>query len=522
MHRLHQLHNIDICHVHLVPLITACPVCNNSFANRNNYDLLSQPRCSCGYDLIGSLQIQTIDQIDLQIRLINDIKYLLMLKRQINRGELLERFYILLGLNGYLHISGEINKKLFMSKFIEHYKPETFKIFKIPKGYLYSKDLILKLFKMEKKNQNIVFLLLIMMFLAGSVKRFLEGDYALSYKIPFGNGPWCCRNKLCRDYKKGGILRTIRRNDTGKYISGYFQCPKCLMIYKKKWMFNEEKEKSTIQIISMGLKWEKELIDMYNDGKSFYSMSQTLKNTKFIIKRFLKEMLGEEKFTKREKVYIGDITFSYFKNIEKNKLFYEHIVTPKDFLSEACTTIDNNIVSEYRKEILNCIQLDIDKILTRTDVKKCVGQKVYGMLLKYDREWMEKILPPKKSLNWEKIDKVLSEELEVVAISLYQRGITKRIKKYTIISKVSKISQYRLQLSHSKLPLSTGVLKKYIEKKDRFQIRILEHKLDRLKKHKYREPYNFQLLQRVFPAVYGECLTDTKKEIEQRLKELRY
>ena len=91
--------------------------------------------------------------------------------------------------------------------------------------------------------------ILLMCFLKGSVKAFLECDAS---ENPFGIGPWLCENPVCHHYHVGGAVNTDVRYMNGIAI-GFFHCPDCGMRYKR----IKHRSKSAVPIIlEYGRVWE--------------------------------------------------------------------------------------------------------------------------------------------------------------------------------------------------------------------------------------------------------------------------
>lgn len=69
-----------------------------------------------------------------------------------------------------------------------------------------------------------------MRFFAGSVENFLNAE--VKPKLPYGNGPWPCANKLCSHYRKDGA-RKVKICKKWDKVWAWFECSHCGMRYRR-------------------------------------------------------------------------------------------------------------------------------------------------------------------------------------------------------------------------------------------------------------------------------------------------
>ncbi|MCL2123408.1 MAG: TnsD family transposase, partial [Desulfovibrionaceae bacterium] len=102
--------------------------------------------------------------------------------------------------------------------------------------------------------------ILLMCFLKGSVKAFLECDAS---ENPFGVGPWPCENSICNHYHVDGASNTEVKYRNGIAI-GFFHCADCGMRYKRV----KRRGKNDVSIIlEYGHIWETEAERCLSTGK---------------------------------------------------------------------------------------------------------------------------------------------------------------------------------------------------------------------------------------------------------------
>lgn len=95
--------------------------------------------------------------------------------------------------------------------------------------------------------------------------------------------------------------------------------------------------------------------------------------------------------------------------------------------------------------------------------------------MKHDRKWMEQTLPLTKIgqdyVNWESVDKELSEKIIEALKQVYASNPSKRVQKSILISCLSETDKNRVRNHRYKLPLTVNTLKNCEENKEAFQVR---------------------------------------------------
>ena len=98
-----------------------------------------------------------------------------------------------------------------------------------------------------------IFHILLMCFLKGSVKSFLESEPS---ENPFGEGPWPCANPICGHFNADGCINTEIRYQNG-VATGFFRCDGCGMLYKQ---VKRKGRTGDIIIVDYGHFWKDELL----------------------------------------------------------------------------------------------------------------------------------------------------------------------------------------------------------------------------------------------------------------------
>ena len=98
-----------------------------------------------------------------------------------------------------------------------------------------------------------IYHILLMCFLKGSVKAFLECE---APENPFGKGPWPCKNPICAHYQVGECKNTDIRYVNG-IATGFFQCNHCGMLYKQ---IKRKGKTGDVFIVDYGPAWKDKLL----------------------------------------------------------------------------------------------------------------------------------------------------------------------------------------------------------------------------------------------------------------------
>lgn len=503
VHRFHQINFLDLCHIHKVRLVTCCPVCNEKLTREYGTKLLVSPYCPNGHLILDiTLPLQP-NEIDIKQQIIKDCQIIIEASLHTNRSEIIRRFQITLGINGYMFLSGKIKKQKFAEEFSDFLHNLKLEQLDIPYFFINTRSVRVWMFREDKNSQNILFYIFAMRFLFGSVEEFLYGQMSFSTPLPFGIGPWGCLNQNCIDYGKLTIKNCNRlTNHSGSHIAGSFCCPTCGYTYNKRWTLATEGIEQRPKIIKMGWLWESKFITLYKKGLSCQEIARELKSQTNVVKRALSRLqLHNEQLESRQGK--AKEMFSEFK---------ETATTSDTFISR---------LEKCRKKILNIVEGGEN--LTRVQINRA-APGAYKWLMKYDREWMEKFLPQRQAssmrLDWESIDRELVLKVQDITNRLYMINPSVRIRKHVIINSLPGLEKGRLMNGPDKLPLSWNVLLQYEETKEDFLIRNVPNIVRQLLRDGYKNVTLNSIM--AFRRSYRGCSEHVRNGIVEVLKEMGF
>lgn len=281
LHRKHQLSFLTCCPEHGYELLTQCTNCGVKFEN----NLVTSSLCVCGLDFSKNDKEQKrLDSIKSEQELLLNFEQLSKYSRG-NLEEMLLKMRNVLGLKGYIKYSGRMNRKNLIEDFKVYLADNNYNHF--PKIDVNSQIKTDAYILSGHQVKSIIFYILFMMFLSGSVEEFLLDNSAFSIPIPFGNGPWICHNSVCPEFNKPIIRKCIRIDHQGKYISGLFGCPMCGFSFAKRWRLTDKGEERPYAVLTMGHLWNSILADLHSSGFSNTEISVKLNTTPTQIQRAL-------------------------------------------------------------------------------------------------------------------------------------------------------------------------------------------------------------------------------------------
>ncbi|MFC8689558.1 TnsD family Tn7-like transposition protein [Brevibacillus porteri] len=468
VHRSHQIYPLKVCPLHQMLLISKCPMCGVELTKERGKRLLVTPNCSLGHTISSSTPISNHDSLS-NISFFEDAQTIMESSHNIDRQMVLTRFQLAMVNKGYTFISGKMKKKelirdiersLVEEKSTEYDQYYDFDIRRI--------QFILH----EKWNiQSLSLYLFLMRFLSGSVKEFLYGQISEAVPLPFSSLPRECVNKICPDYSKLVIKKCKREILFGNVLRGIFTCPTCGCTYQKRWAL-ETGENQVASIINRGQLWESKFIELYTLGYNYQEISRELKTQRQQIIKWM------ERF-QYERISSNPII------INEDEHEHEHAI--RELLLGAGETaagrrLNQNRLNYCRNKITKAIESGSG--LRRRDINK-LSPSAYIWLMKYDREWMERVLPkrilPGRYKDWQSIDHELAQRVREVAEKIYTENPAKRIARYVIINACAKTDKFHLITSSTKLPNAWAVVLQYEESKDDYLIRCVPVLVERMK-----------------------------------------
>ncbi|MGM0881389.1 MAG: TnsD family Tn7-like transposition protein [Bacillota bacterium] len=491
VHKTHQIEFLKVCHKHGTALISQCPECSIDLALLNKYSLLASPSCPNGHDL---KETHSPLPSPLEKQLYHALEQFEHYAKELDRSEFLKRLNLWLGEKGYYSFSGGVLFRRKLSQdIVEKYDPYELKKLRLLPSYIMSGTTMHRMINSKEKGSiNVIYYLLLIIFLAGSVKSFFENHPIFALPIPFGNGPWPCLNRICPFYKSNNIRYSTRSNDRGLRIICEFKCKHCGSFYKRTWYWPLREEKSGRYFVKKGEDFFDEIVTLYKQGESIKSIATRLKTHYATVKKYL---------AKNEGIKIID-------NLE-DKLSLAEIYN--SYTQVSCSKEEGDKLLDYRQKLKDTLVDMIDP--KRSKLRKKVPT-VYDWLLKNDRKWMESVLPVSKQniekINWEQVDKEISLKIEECANRLYNSPPPYRITPSTVLQSLSVIHRNRIRREPNKLPESISKLKNYNEDTEKFQIRYLPIAVSRIKERGL--TVNFRILKNRFPTIYKN-VTENQREL---------
>jgi len=192
-----------------------------------------------------------------------------------------------------------------------------------------------------------IYHVLLMCFLCGSVKAFLED--APQENI-FGSSPWACLNPLC-DHNGVDGVESVDIQYTNGIAIGYFKCNSCGMVYKQRYWRKK-----------LSQRWILEYGDVWIDR-----MLQCLRDEKLDITGTAKVLNCEPHIVKWQMRKLGILKKSEYR---KKPETYDR---------------ETGGAAHYRAQVLAlCEQYDE----VTSDVLKLYAPRAYKYLYKFDLEWL--------------------------------------------------------------------------------------------------------------------------------------
>lgn len=489
VHRIHQFNNLDICLYHKTKLISKCPVCNvNLYEETNKDPHLSVSKCKNGH-YIDYEECEDIEYTNIKTKVLEGIQFLFENYTTFKVFQLYDYYKVYLVQKGYMEYSGKLNNKAFYKDFLKFYSEDHL----IELGYNVKQlknRLALRLFTNDKYSYDPILHILAINLLAGSIEEFFNEPLPnLHSNIPFGNGPWPCLNITCKYYNEKVVKKCNKHKTRRDNFYGSFLCLHCGFHYQLKHDDNVPTSKYRLWIIDYGGVWKKKLIELYSNGFSQSGIARELNVDKSTVKKHI-EKIRIEKFE--------ESTNNSKKEIKSSK-------TPP---------LIRKLSDEEYKKLKSIIkELCKNHTITRTKISEIVGPKKYRAMFHMDPEWMNAVLPKIKfnftEKDWKTIDLTLADEVERHAKELYESNPTRRITKYLILGRLNPSDKKRIIHHPVKLSESMKMIKKYVEGKETYQIRIIPHTLRYMKTTGYNtEPeriYSF--------SIFKGCSDKVKQEI---------
>ncbi|RXT05272.1 TnsD family Tn7-like transposition protein [Ammoniphilus sp. CFH 90114] len=498
MHREHQIAFLDICPIHNQKLITDCPQCHIPLL-----DVFSG-RCKQGHCLLlesGNEDINDDNQLKFKRKIYKDISFLLYTDQRMYRNLIDYRLQNYLFNRGYFKYVGALKRDKIILDICNYFSEEEILVLGLSIEYLKQRNTLEKLlYKDDELVPNIPLYLLLVQFLAGSMKKFIHDEIPpMASQVPFGFGPWCCENKLCPDHKKEVITKCERKIKRSRGITGEFSCTTCGRSYVKEWRWGKG-DRGKFGLTSLSEDMKIRVIRLRKEGKlikdiaiEFYCDPSTIR-----------KVLEKDQSYSRQSAEVISRVQSEINN---------------GLLQISATEIGNLKRDNYRSRLESFISKNPNK--NRNEISlEC--RKEYRWLKEHDNEWLENHLPPSRSINrfsWNLVDLQLSQRVKEIAKQLVESNPGTRVGKYMIINALSKQERGRIKSYLKNLPVTEKTLNENVETVEEYQLRHIPALVKQLRTY-----YNYTIVSveniLAYRRSYRNCSVEMKRKINDILERL--
>lgn len=477
VHREHQFRYVDICITHGCGLITKCNTCDEYYAKKGDQNLALLPKCNNGHEINSSCS-KVIDQFTIWV--VDSFRIMIDHYDEIDAEWLNQKLIPILANSGYIELKGAILKTKIIEDMIAFFGPELLHKFGLYEKKLLEHRTITRLFNPYNFYTNIYFYLFLVKFLIGDLKKLIVDPYEYSTTLPFGKGPWVCKNKICPSFELPVITNCIRT--VKQHISGQFTCTICGYSYLQRFEFLKTNNPRKGRVIEMGFLWRETVSKMILENRSLLSISKEIGSDVLTIKKYKLNILDTSR-TKAE-IDIKDLKDEFIK-----------------FMNS------------------------LENVIGRIEIKKLFGKGKYDKLMKNEREWMENLLPNRKrNLSKYREYPLLDEEAYESVNKAYEQLLLEnppqRITKILILKRTTRVIFSRLTMNSKKHFLKTNILLEEIaETQDSYLKRIFPLIIVRFENAPRNKTLTWSLICHKLHPAYRNASNDMKNWVLQKIEE---
>ena len=431
--RLHQMQGVLMCPLHAEPLANSrvlTPQAGGGFFPTS--DEFAQGGTSC-----GSFTDKMAKEL---IGLAADAGWLLQNGALFDGSEnTYDKYDSWLRTSGFRAVHGRTWQKKIYKAVRERYGDEFLKLIDAYDEYDTSTWIKRILFYPEKIVHPMYHLLFIRL-LAGSAQNFFEIE--CEKPLPYGNGPWPCRNPICPNNRQDVIVHIEMRYERGFYRT-LFQCPHCGFAYRRKKPIPKERQYDEhVYVAEYGHLWEAKLSECLVDrGMSTRRACEFLQCDLYTVNKYAVK-LG---ILKPE-----DVTF-----LEKRKK-----KIPQEQAPAVLTPAEERAI--YRKQWLQLIQENPN---APRSLLMTLNHACYLWLRNNDLRWYEQHSPNARyvSMDWAAKDDEIFVQVQA-AITLFRNiaGKPRWINTYAITTATG-LYQLRNKKAMERLPKTSAYLSETLE-----------------------------------------------------------
>lgn len=455
LHRIHQIKFIVYCPTHKAKLLTECTKCKKNLGTVNAKKLIRASHCDCGNDLSSGMELLITDEqgsIEKQFKI---IEWLLNFSHTWDYSRVHKYLYESAWNKGFYKYNGRLDYEVIFKMLSEYFTESYFECF----GYsptFFTKRKISSIFLTQKYLYNIFSITsLLIMFHDGIPSSEEEHTLPMANILPFGTGPWNCKNEKCENSKHSTIKKFHKFTTKTSFFKAHFKCNECGTIYNKSWDWNKRKHGKD-NIVSNGTQVEiLKLLIIGNTIKDIASMTKRSSNyVRKTLYRFFEDKTLSELINKKLDI---DAASQIAKKIMKGK--FETGVENKDIK-----------IINHRKIIKEFIILNPNLGRRELANTKCCAS--YRYLLKNDdKEWLNQILPKKRSETAEELDKYFFSKVTSAYNSLLQKPKLYQIKKSSILNELDSKDRHKYYNHQKKLSRTNALLETLIESSEDYLVR---------------------------------------------------
>lgn len=531
VHRIHQFKQINICKKHQKLLNDRCPRCSTLLAAENACIQLYKPSClNCDFLLEETQTLEINERVKVMLNITEDLEFLLSTKSSLNSDILKELYHSYSLKKRYLRFSGTYRHKEFINDFNK--RPEAI-LFGLNIHNSNNTNLISDVLKIKKRYSNLYLHIVIIRMFSGSIREFLQQDPPLiSCNVPFGYGPWECKNSFCSEQNQK-VIRMIKRIFEKKtdQLVGIFECPMCKMIYKQYENLEGHTKSDDFNVIHFGDVWKAKIIEMFQEDKG---MVEEKYGVNYIAYKYYRKTIGKDEQSTYEFEWFENMIQLYFNFKDYNIVAKQLGVTTPKIKRFVEYYFENNSDIEAFKKLKICaeyLQTKIDEIkenilsfleqhsniekakLNRTKIINNIGYWNYKLLITHDPHWVNQIIPVTSQLDWSQRDNELHDIVVKRAEYLYESNPNDRIKKETLLKILSKVNRRHLEMYPERFPKTFMVIEENLETIEDYQLRKIKLVIADWES----KPRNLTLGTMLNMHVFRKCSDRVRYELEKCL-----
>jgi len=473
-HRAHQMGGVLMCHRHNRPLMDSGILvadANRSFYPADENALNGTP---CG--LFNNNVAEKL------VSLANDTAWILDNGALFGNSEkTYDKYDSWLRIAGLRSLNGRTWHKNIFQAINEGYGKEFLDLIGAYDGND-TKTWIKRIFLYRDKLVHPMFHLLLIRMLAGSAEKFFMSE--CEKPLPYGKGPWPCRNPVCPHNRQDVIESIVIRCKKGFYRT-VFECPYCGFSYRRKNPIPKERQyDEPVYVSEYGHLWDTKLRECLVD--------------KGLSTRRTCEFLQCDLYT----VHKYAVQLGILKPDEVTFLQVHAKISPPEQLVAVLTKDEK--IAMYREQ---WVRLTLSNPDATRSLLKALAPACYLWLKKNDHEWYEQNSPVASylSMDWAARDnEILSKVQAAVTLIHNTDGKPRWINKGTITA-FTGLNQLHNKNAMRRLPKTAAYLVENLESIVDWRKRKIVWAIDKLKRDSVSfTPYKISIVASISTEAFTE------------------